>query len=1377
MIEEVSAYIGPQILMTILKDVFRYVPGIFDKAFEHTDYMADLVLDEFEDSNDGLLVEPNDAYIRDLTSKFEEQGIPFKAYLTSALSDDVSHGLGSFCILARVIDRDRVQAIKDEINKEWQAKLEKEGKTLELTPKREDKEQISYNSEDEPQEDVNKDDDTTNETTITNNDTDSPIIEEDDSEKRGKKKKNKDNSSKKATDDNSKEERRRLEEEQRKLEEQKRNDKKNREDQEKISKGYEKDGISSPSESAKNNEFSKEDSYIKTQGADDLRDDVVKPTDNDDLQNYDYEKNAESVTTANDSAINNGNDSYPSQDDKQNIATGIDKSLDYPAGSYSDAGNSDNNPFTPNPNIDNVDSNDNYNSYNDSEKPIEETRHEAVKGNTAIGSDNISVNFTNGGAAFDNNEANNTQNNLDNETSSLSGKALNNDDTKDNQDNTVNKVSTNNQPSNSETTTEKQNNGISEGYNGFNNNDSTNVDNVVSADKQDAVSNNPNPAVASTNSSNFNNNNNSNSDSNDTKANINDSKPSVFVKTETNPQNDSDDKRLESSVSESHTKKGEDNSSLPTTSTLKTTNVNNVLTGGIANTIQDVNKLLDEYKETTATFTTVTLKNISDEIAKNGGNLIDLTDRISLKDSKTTKVLDSTTKFAKGGMYSVARLVKNRLIYNTLIDNHTDTGSAFHSIRGNLNPVTMALTSEVCHAVKYEKRIFHACGSVGEKMTELLGKDFIKSKLTGKDFSKCIKEFGFSKDIALALKDVGPCMSKKELKNVLKTFGNRLSSEQIQFLKLSHNLGKANPYANVLLSPEALITKDFIGILGNKITGDENFQKGFRFVKTYLETSKSVVKNGYKLLNKVIDKVKIPIKINGKVTKQSIKHISKAAISKTKLGGWAAKINAKASKKMAKMASKRATKGGFSVIRKGVKAVAHGMSQLLKMSGATSATTTVASSAATGSIAAGATGAAGGAVGTGTTTFALVSNPIGWAVIVVIIFVMLFLIMDSNQHVSSTADDSGMSAYVFAQEDTEFLQDIVDTLQDYNNKFNQQIANAKYGRGLTSNVIGHQADNNATNYESYTVIFRDYYGNELDPKTVDLNNTKDIITMATRYFGTPMLKVATEASAEEKETYDFKKQHFKDYCILLWAATHQISYEEYHPGNTTYAEYDTSGLTTTSTGQCSKNGTTVWRDDDFNRNNNMVTKKGIQQDVYCVHCTNITDGLDVEENLCTQPKTGNEHGGWKKTGKTRWVFNCNAYLENNGEHAMTYRGDGDDNPPEYGPCPDHWQLTGETVFKEAQGPTECPVKSLFGTRRGAVRQNCIHQEFEWVYECEGHMGTVCYVTIGNLSRLPSFGAAGDVDYDAVGKYNEGATYSNATPSTENTEETSEDNED
>lgn len=39
------------------------------------------------------------------------------------------------------------------------------------------------------------------------------------------------------------------------------------------------------------------------------------------------------------------------------------------------------------------------------------------------------------------------------------------------------------------------------------------------------------------------------------------------------------------------------------------------------------------------------------------------------------------------------------------------------------------------------------------------------------------------------------------------------------------------------------------------------------------------------------------------------------------------------------------------------------------------------------------------------------------------------------------------------------------------------------------------------------------------------------------------------------------------------------------------------------------------------------------------------------------------------------------------------------------------------------------------------------------------MGSVVYVTIGELSRMPSFPAASDVDYESVGKYDTGEVIS------------------
>lgn len=68
------------------------------------------------------------------------------------------------------------------------------------------------------------------------------------------------------------------------------------------------------------------------------------------------------------------------------------------------------------------------------------------------------------------------------------------------------------------------------------------------------------------------------------------------------------------------------------------------------------------------------------------------------------------------------------------------------------------------------------------------------------------------------------------------------------------------------------------------------------------------------------------------------------------------------------------------------------------------------------------------------------------------------------------------------------------------------------------------------------------------------------------------------------------------------------------------------------------------------------------------------------------------------------------------------------------------------------------------------KDNHWHYEYEWKYECAGHMAAVVYVTIGDLSRDPSFPAAKDVNYDKVGNY-DSVSDSETTESTENQEET------
>lgn len=344
---------------------------------------------------------------------------------------------------------------------------------------------------------------------------------------------------------------------------------------------------------------------------------------------------------------------------------------------------------------------------------------------------------------------------------------------------------------------------------------------------------------------------------------------------------------------------------------------------------------------------------------------------------------------------------------------------------------------------------------------------------------------------------------------------------------------------------------------------------------------------------------------------------------------------------------------------------------------------------------------------------------LGWiavAIIVVIIVIEIFATMPG-----SSSDDEGASNYMFVQ-DTEIMQEIITELTAKNEAFIGDINNAANHRGSYGTTAGLTADENVGFYESgaYNIVFRDAYGNELEPSHVDLNNTKAILAMASKFIPYPFNKPSENASDEEKKAYEDIKQHYKDYCYFLWASTHQISIEEYHPGNSDGVEgaVDNSGLVTSlDRGICDKDGTTIWLQDDFSKN---IVRYNNSEWI-CDSCSDVpATGLgDYYDDLCTHGKDTNPHGGWRRSGNKREVYNCQD------EHR--HSGCDEDN------C--------YTYTCEELG--------------NAVPASHKHWEYEWVYDCGGHMGSVVYVTIGDLSRLPAFGAAGDVDYEAVGKYETG----------------------
>lgn len=349
---------------------------------------------------------------------------------------------------------------------------------------------------------------------------------------------------------------------------------------------------------------------------------------------------------------------------------------------------------------------------------------------------------------------------------------------------------------------------------------------------------------------------------------------------------------------------------------------------------------------------------------------------------------------------------------------------------------------------------------------------------------------------------------------------------------------------------------------------------------------------------------------------------------------------------------------------------------------------------------------------------------LGWIAVIIIIIIILIEIFATVQG-TSPADDQGTANYMYVQ-DTEIMQEVITELTAKNEAFMSDINNAANHRGSYGTTAGLTANENVDFYETgaYNIVFRDAYGNELEPSHVDLNNTKTILAMATKFIPYPFQKPTENASDEEKKAYEDIKQHFKDYCYFLWASTHQISIEEYHPGNSEGIEgvQDNSGLSTTlDKGTCEQNGKTIWLESDFTPD---ITSEHRCETCYESPATGLGAYYD---DLCTHGKDENEHGGWRKTGNNRVGVNCKAAAKGNEHHDSCDHSDDD--------------------------------YYCYTCSEDNYKNSCSHWEYEWLYECGGHMGSVVYVTIGELSRMPSFSAAADVDYDAIGNYDTGGEIS------------------
>ncbi len=348
---------------------------------------------------------------------------------------------------------------------------------------------------------------------------------------------------------------------------------------------------------------------------------------------------------------------------------------------------------------------------------------------------------------------------------------------------------------------------------------------------------------------------------------------------------------------------------------------------------------------------------------------------------------------------------------------------------------------------------------------------------------------------------------------------------------------------------------------------------------------------------------------------------------------------------------------------------------------------------------------------------------------------------------------------------TDVVATVVASLEKKNEDFTETINQAINNRQQYSYQVGSYANENVNFYEAERIVFRDAYGNELEPNHVDLNNTEAILSMASRYIPYNF-KSTDNLTGDALMAEQQIEQYFIDYCEFLWAATHQITIEEYRPGNSatqvtgTNDAEDTSGMVTDAvTGVCSENGKTMWLQEDYTPN--IVTEydeDGGEVTQQCSSCdVPITNGTGGHNSgLCSHPRDDDldvtpRIDGWRRTEEWRWAINClSGYTtEGNGDHTHKVCTGYDEDGPEYS-----YEFEACKLSKGSYGDNDTYPKDSndVGGTFHIHESEHIHKEYKWVYECGGHMGVVVYVTIGDINRLPSMNAAKDIDYDKVGKY-------------------------
>ena len=550
-------------------------------------------------------------------------------------------------------------------------------------------------------------------------------------------------------------------------------------------------------------------------------------------------------------------------------------------------------------------------------------------------------------------------------------------------------------------------------------------------------------------------------------------------------------------------------------------------------------------------------------------------------------------------------------------------------------------------------------------------------------------------------------LSLSDIKKLMKTHGN--NKESMLFLESLYAQKRKMIVANNRKFSKMDLFNAMQGALTRLGRGTDAIA-GLNQILTITRAITRVTKSGYKLLyNVVLRRVKPfqlgKLKVNpASMTGASIKNA----------------ISSKATKRMESMFSEKIVRKTESLFRisekigKPFRHMTHVMSNkveafLVKRGVDTAALRAAASSASSkfASIA------------------ATVSEAAMTAAVVILIVLAVLMIYESIEIEEKELEQDNKGAemvYVSAADGPNaFAQEVIDMLQGYTNEFVDDINNAQYNRNIFANMAGFNTNEHVDAYENgaFQIVFRGPDGEPInDITSVDLNNSKDIISMASVFIPTIFEHPGNNASSSRIAEYERDKEHFKDYCTFLWAASHQIAFEEYHLGHADENNpdiIDNSGMMTdATTGKCQMDyelfgdqGTGVnWY------NGTGVSPVGGK---VCRICRYYWSDTSIRAPYCCEQPAANPctNGHWKTYTDTSSVHKgCNGHTRYDRDEQGQIIGSYD----EY--CSESWGswCNEETTHKRV-----------------------------WV--CDGHMGGIVYVTIGRISRIPDFGDPTDYDFD------------------------------